>query len=45
MACGAFLRALLERGLRVAEGLLVVIDGRKGLRRAVLGHPPTTRSV
>jgi transposase-like protein len=34
-ACGAFLRALLERGLRVAEGLLVVIDGGKGLRRAV----------
>ena len=31
----AFLRSLLTRGLRVDEGLLVVIDGSKGLRRAV----------
>jgi putative transposase len=33
--CAAFLRSLLDRGLRVAEGLLVVLDGSKGLRRAV----------
>jgi transposase-like protein len=33
--CTAFLRQLLERGLRVAEGVLVVLDGGKGLRRAV----------
>jgi putative transposase len=31
----AFLRELLERGLRIAQGLLVVIDGSKGLRRGV----------
>src|SRR5437870_1869130 len=30
-----FLRSLVERGLDVAEGLLVVIDGGKGLRAAV----------
>jgi len=34
-ACAAFLRQLLDRGLQVAEGLLVVLDGGKGLRRAV----------
>jgi transposase-like protein len=33
--CAAFLRRLVERGLRVGEGLLVVLDGSKGLRRAV----------
>jgi putative transposase len=33
--CAAFLRSLLDRGLRIAEGLLVVLDGSKGLRRAV----------
>jgi len=33
--CAAFLRSLLDRGLRVAEGLLVVLDGSKGVRRAV----------
>jgi transposase-like protein len=33
--CARFLRSLLERGLRVAEGVLVVLDGGKGLRRAV----------
>jgi transposase-like protein len=33
--CARFLRSLLERGLRVTEGLLVVLDGGKGLRRAV----------
>ena len=33
--CAAFLRALVERGLRVAPGLLCVIDGAKGLRAAI----------
>ena len=33
--CAAFLRSLLARGLRGTDGLLVVIDGGKGLRRAV----------
>ncbi len=31
----AFLRELGERGLRTAQGLLCVIDGSKGLRKAV----------
>jgi transposase-like protein len=30
-----FLRSLLERGLDLSAGLLVVIDGGKGLRAAV----------
>lgn len=30
-----FLRGLLEWGLRVTDGLLLVLDGSKGLRRAV----------
>ncbi len=30
-----FLRSLLERGLDVSEGLLVILDGAKGLRAAV----------
>ncbi len=33
--CSAFLRGLLERGLKSEQGLLCVIDGAKGLRRAV----------
>ena len=33
--CAAFLRALVERGLRVDDGLLVLIDGAKGLHAAV----------
>lgn len=33
--CAAFLRELLERGLRTAPGLLCVIDGAKGLRKAI----------
>jgi putative transposase len=33
--CAAFLRTLLERGLRVELGLLVVTDGAKGLHAAV----------
>lgn len=34
-ACGALLRELKDRGLRTDQGLLVVIDGSKGLRKAV----------
>jgi putative transposase len=33
--CGAFLRGLVDRGLKVESGLLCVIDGAKGLRKAV----------
>ena len=33
--CSAFLQSLLDRGLRIEAGLLVVIDGAKGLRAAV----------
>ncbi len=33
--CAAFLRTLVARGLRPARGLLVVLDGAKGLRAAV----------
>jgi putative transposase len=33
--CTAFLRSLIERGLREEEDLLAVIDGSKGLRAAV----------
>jgi putative transposase len=33
--CATFLRTLLERGLRVELGLLVVTDGAKGLHAAV----------
>jgi len=33
--CAAFLRALVARGLRVAPGLLCIIDGAKGLRTAI----------
>lgn len=39
--CAALLRELLERGLRAEPGLLWVIDGAKGLRKAlqtVFGH-------
>ena len=34
-ACADFLRGLVERGLRYEEGLLAVIDGSKGLRKAL----------
>jgi len=30
-----FLRSLLDRGLKIAQGILVVLDGGKGLRAAV----------
>jgi transposase-like protein len=33
--CSAFLRGLVERGLKFEQGLLCVIDGAKGLRQAV----------
>jgi putative transposase len=33
--CAAFLRELVERGLRYEQGLLCIIDGSKGLRKAV----------
>ncbi len=33
--CSAFLRGLVERGLKIDAGLLCVIDGGKGLRKAV----------
>ncbi len=33
--CAAFLRELLERGLDAARGLLCVVDGAKGLRKAI----------
>lgn len=34
-ACSDFLRDLLDRGLKTDEGLLVVIDGAKGIHKAV----------
>jgi len=34
-SCTAFLRGLVERGFQPADGLLVVLDGAKGLRAAV----------
>ena len=34
-ACSDFLRELVDRGLKSQDGLLVVIDGSKGLRKAV----------
>src|SRR5574337_270883 len=33
--CATFLRELVERGLRIEQGLLCVIDGAKGLREAM----------
>lgn len=33
--CAAFLRELVDRGLQTAQGLLCVLDGAKGLRKAV----------
>ena len=40
--CTAMLQDLLERGLRVDESILCVVDGGKGIRKAlvdVLGEP------
>jgi transposase-like protein len=33
--CSEFLRSLLERGLRIEQGLLCILDGAKGLRTAI----------
>jgi len=41
--CTAFLRSLVARGLREEEGLLVIIDGSKGLRAAVTGSSDRKR--
>jgi hypothetical protein len=44
--CAAFLRELQERGFRTPGGLLVVLDGSKGLRAAVrdvFGEVPVQR--
>lgn len=35
LVCTQFLRSLIERGLDVSKGVLCVIDGSKGLRKAV----------
>jgi transposase-like protein len=35
VVCTQFLRSLVERGLNVSRGVLCVIDGAKGLRKAV----------
>ena len=35
LVCTQFLRRLVERGLDVSQGVLCVIDGSKGLRKAV----------
>lgn len=34
-ACSDFLREIVERGLRYEDGILAIIDGSKGLRKAV----------
>jgi transposase-like protein len=34
-SCSEFLQGLIERGLRYEDGLLCVIDGGKGLRKAI----------
>ena len=34
-ACSEFLHSLLERGLRIDQGLLCIIDGAKGLHSAI----------
>jgi len=34
-SCAAFLRSLVERGFAPTDGLLVILDGAKGLRAAV----------
>lgn len=43
--CAAFLRQLVERGFTASEGLLVVLDGAKGLRAAVRTVFGTTAQV
>lgn len=34
-ACSDFLRELVDRGLRVENGILMIIDGSKGLKKAI----------
>jgi len=34
-ACADFLRELVDRGLRIEDGILVIIDGSKGIRKSV----------
>lgn len=34
-ACSDFLRELVERGLKVEDGILAILDGSKGLRKSV----------
>lgn len=34
--CSAFLRSLVDRGLKFEQGLLCIIDGAKGLHKAVM---------
>lgn len=44
--CAAFLQTLVERGFQAPQGLLVVLDGAKGLRAAVqevFGEVPVQR--
>lgn len=44
--CASFLRDLVERGFRAPAGMLVVLDGSKGLRaavRSVFGDVPVQR--
>jgi putative transposase len=46
--CPGFLRELVERGLRIDAGLLVVTDGAKGLQvavREVFGAPGVAAAV
>lgn len=43
--CAAFLRQVVERGFTAPEGLLVVLDGAKGLRAAVRTVFGTTAQV
>lgn len=35
VACRQFLQGLVDRGLKVEDGLLFVVDGAKGLRKAI----------
>jgi len=34
-ACSDFLRELVDRGLRYSDGILAIIDGSKGMRKAI----------
>lgn len=34
-ACSDFLRELVERGLRIDDGILAIIDGSKGLKKSI----------